>query len=93
MLQKCRLFRCAGATQNVVAVGEAAKAFDDHLMTTGKVGKSGKGRLRRCASLLGSECLEQRHTSGLLFAGFGMLQRQIEEDPLQWREGFVRPDG
>ncbi len=32
LLQKCRFFRCAGATQYVVTVGEAAKALDDHLM-------------------------------------------------------------
>lgn len=93
MLQKFRLFRRAGATQYVVAMGEAAKAFDDQLMAAGKVGKAREGCLRRCASLFGSQSLEQGHTSGLLFAGFGMLQRQIEEDPRQWREGLVCPDG
>lgn len=93
LLQKFHLFRCADATQYVVAMGEAAKALDDHLMAAGKVGKSGEGCLRRCAGLLRCQCFEQRHASGLLFTRFGMFQRQIEEDPRQWREGLVCPDG
>lgn len=51
LLQKFGLLRCAGATKYGVAVGEAAKAFDDHLMAAGKIGEALEGGLRRAAGL------------------------------------------
>jgi hypothetical protein len=43
------LFLRAGVTQDGVAMGEAAKAFDDHLMAAGEIGEVLEGGLRRPA--------------------------------------------
>jgi hypothetical protein len=91
LLQKFGLLRRAGATKYGVAVGEAAKAFDDQLMAAGKIGEAREGGLRRAAGLLGRQRLEQGHAADLLLARFGVLQRQVEEDPRQRRERLVCP--
>ncbi len=88
---KTGLFRRAGATQDGVAMGEAAKAFDDHLMAAGEIGEVLEGGLRRTAGLFGRQRLEQGHVADLLLSRFGVLQRQVEEDPCQRRERLVCP--
>ncbi len=93
MAQELGLLRGAGAPQNGVAVGEAAKALDDHLMAAGEVGEALEGFARRAARLLGRQRLEQGHASGLLLPGLRMLQRQVEEDPSQRGEGLVSAKG
>ena len=93
LLQEGGLFLRARPAQDGVAVGEAAKAIDDHLVAAGKVGKAFEGGPGRACGLLVGQRLEQGDASGLLLSGLRVLEGQIEEDPGQRREPLVDPEG
>ncbi len=86
--QKDEFLGGAGAPECLIAVREAAEAADDREMAAGEALYAGEKR-----SQLGRRLFEQAQVSGdgffLNVEPLGVLQRHVEKDTLERREGRI----